>query len=579
MEISICQDLDKDFSLATDIDEYLKQYTESDEKTQQAVRLENILLSMNVEGLVELWNKESIEAMKAYCEKRLAEANNPQLKVRYGWDLWAITGKTDYRLLQETIDRTLETLETFLEKDDPDHAVAFCDYIKKVYPHRGSLGRKQTERLINLINQALQSNNKELRFHILATVYNDAQDGNEYLQKCIGVKKLAETGLRIINEETETGIERLLEITVFFADKANDHNLTKKANELFGDYKMTHLYPDDEKNIIIAHYNDQILIDAMTCYKKAGNREKLKTATLAYEANKPKLRYIRMTSGISVERRNKEIDALNQYIMDVIKSGTPAILEVLFGNGMEVFTPAEVLIKAANEGGKELLYQTCMGSVQKDAFQNSRHTTHEKESLHRMADMAYRNSTFLVYALIICNGLHDGTFSFEFLKEAMLKRGFDKEVKVYDADGKAVGSTYFERVDIGIKDFLVLLPESIQGNAVDWRYCITFLTTQFEGLFRDVLYKNGIPIDRVKKEGDTELIPLEGLLKDDQTKELFSDDDLMLFSQTFTKDGYNIRNHVAHGMYLPQEYTNRIAMLVFLCVLRLTKATEKLVSA
>lgn len=576
MESSIYQDLDKDFSLATDIDEYLKQYKEADEETQQAARFDSILLGMNVEGLVELWGKESIDAMKAYCENRLAGANNPQLKVRYGWDLWAITGKTNYRLLNETIDRTLVTLENFLDKDDPDHAIAFCDYIKKIYPHCNAIGRKQTERLFDLINRALQTNNKELRFHVLATVYNDTQDGNEYLQTSIGVKLLAQTGLKLINEERDSGPERLLEITVFFAEKADDNDLAKIANELFGDYKMTHLYPDDEKNIIIAHYNDQILIDAMTCFKKAGNREKLKKATLAYEANKPKLRYIKMTSGIPVERRNKEIDALNLYIMDVIKSGTPAILDVLFGNGLEVFAPAAVLIKAANEGGKELLYQTCMGSVQKDTFQNSRHTTHEKESLHTMADLAYRNSTFLVYALIICNGLHDGTFSYEILKDAMLKRGFDREVNVYDADGKAVGSTYFERVDIGIKDFLALLPESIRGNAVDWRYCITFLTTQFEGMFRDVLYKNGIPIDRTRREGDTELIPLEGLLKDEQIKEVFNDDDLMLFSQAFTKDGYNIRNHVAHGIYLPQEYTDRIAMLVFLCILRLTKATAKL---
>ena len=51
---------------------------------------------------------------------------------------------------------------------------------------------------------------------------------------------------------------------------------------------------------------------------------------------------------------------------------------------------------------------------------------------------------------------------------------------------------------------------------------------------------------------------------------------MLLFKQTFTNDGYNIRNNVAHGMYIPQEYTSTKALLVFVSILRLAKATMRL---
>ena len=89
------------------------------------------------------------------------------------------------------------------------------------------------------------------------------------------------------------------------------------------------------------------------------------------------------------------------------------------------------------------------------------------------------------------------------------------------------------------------------------------------------MYKRDIPVVQLRKEGDTELVLLEGLLNNEEIKNIFNDNDLFLFRQTFTKDGYNIRNEVAHGMYLPQEYSAEKTLLVFLCILRLAKGIVK----
>ena len=82
----------------------------------------------------------------------------------------------------------------------------------------------------------------------------------------------------------------------------------------------------------------------------------------------------------------------------------------------------------------------------------------------------------------------------------------------------------------------------------------------------------GEPIVKVK-DGNTEFVTLEVLLKTKALKSIFTKEDLLLFSQTYTKAGYNIRNDVAHGLLLPQEYTAAKALLVFVSVLRLAKWT------
>jgi hypothetical protein len=80
-------------------------------------------------------------------------------------------------------------------------------------------------------------------------------------------------------------------------------------------------------------------------------------------------------------------------------------------------------------------------------------------------------------------------------------------------------------------------------------------------------------VTKIKHGTDTELILLEGLLDSECLQQVFDNNDLLLFRETFTNAGYNIRNNVAHGMYLPDEFTSTKALLVFVSVLRLEKAT------
>lgn len=583
--------LEQEFELIHHHYKYMKKFQTDEADIAQIARFEHVLLEGDASCWVGLWEDETKNAVRNYCKKRYAETQNKHLKAKYGWSLWAIDGKSDYRLLNKTIELILEILESYLNEDDYEHASTFCHYYKKVYAHGCKMGK--SERMVRLVEKVMTSDNETLKFQVLAMIYHQEQEnewidekleGYEDKEKLYFLKKLdahllARASLELAAKEKENlKYDRLVEWAVLFSENTGDVTMKKEAYEKLGDYKMTHLFPEQEGNLAPPHQNDILLREAMHCYSEAGNKEKLEQATLAYEQNLPKKRFIRLTNAATVEEINRRIDEKNKYIIAIAEKGTLSIISHLLGyGGLDVFFPSQKVLPKIRENGKKLYYQTMMGAATEDTFHHSRETTHDKVMTFQIADYFYKNTSFDVYTCIICSGLKAGTLSIDILKETLMELGFDLEVSKTDADGQVIGTSYWERVDIGFNDFFRLIQEYAEQKDVDWRYCLTFLSTQYEGLLRDVVIKLGGVATRIKKERDTELIPLEGLLSLECLTKVFSEEDLFMFKMAFTKDGYNVRNDVAHGMLLPQEYNAMRAMLVFVSIIRLSKATSYIV--
>lgn len=583
--------LEHEFKLIHDNFKYMKLLQTDDEELGQIARFENILLEGDMVSLVKYWTEDVKDAIKTYCEKRYAETQNNHLKAKYGWGLWTIGGKKNFQLLSKTVDQILDILETYLKDSDFEHASTFCHYYKRIYPHSLKLGK--TERILALMEKVMLLGTETLKFHALSMVYHQEKEDElireqwegyedkeqvQYLKK-MDAHLLAKACLELAEKETEDlKYGQIVKWAVLFAGNTNDGPMKKEAYEKLGDYKMTHLFPEQEGNLAPPHQNDFLLREAMHCYSEAGNKEKLKQATLAYEANQPKKRYIKFTKTTTIDEVNKKIDEQNKYITATVEKGTNSIFFHLLGyGGIDVFFPSRKMMPQVKENGKKMLYQTMMGAAIEDSFHNSRETTHEKVMTFQIAENFYRNTSFDVYVCVISSGLRARTLSIEILKEVMVELGFGLEVNKTDADGRVIGTSYWDRIEIAMRDFLCLIEDYTERKEVDWRYCLTFLSTQFEGLLRDVITKLGGTTTRIKKEKDTELIPLEGLLNSQCLNKVFSEDDLLMFKMAFTKDGYNIRNDVAHGMLLPQEYNSKRAMLVFVSIIRLTKATSYIV--
>lgn len=105
--------LETDYRLTTDVFSYLQRFESEDDNFARNIRFESILLNSDVEYLLESWPEETRCLVKAYCEDRLTKSNNIHLKTRYGWNLWALTGKQDYKLLNAVFDDILCILKNY----------------------------------------------------------------------------------------------------------------------------------------------------------------------------------------------------------------------------------------------------------------------------------------------------------------------------------------------------------------------------------------------------------------------------------------------------------------------------------
>lgn len=474
-------------------------------------------------------------------------------------------------------------LKELIATDTVETNYVFCTCFKILYPLSKRI--KKSEELGTLLREMLQSGTSSQQRWILSMIYFSDKDNVNLanpdtkplkplkLGKLFSPDDLAELSLVRSEDKDIDDNRHLLEIAQFYAEKSQSKELKKKANNRMGDYCISQIKPDDPHNLAIAQMNDNWLREAMFCFKKADANKKLNKTSGLYEANKLKVQFPLFTHSITREERNAQIDTINKIATDIVNGGTNAIIDTLLGLTINIFgKTAEKLLNDAKKSKQEFFYTQFFRNAIVDSYGNIKEVSFEQWHIYQLIDTVYRNFTYHIFSLVVMNGLKQSSLTYDILSKYLLDMGFGLKIeKNYNSE--VYGSTYLDRVDIGLKEFLHQNELMMNNQPTDWRFCTIFLTTQFEGLLRDIVYRLGGSISKPKHDSDTELILLEGLLNDDCLKQAFDADDLLLFRETFTNAGYNIRNNIAHGMYLPQEYTSTRALLVFISVLRLTKAT------
>lgn len=578
--------LEIDYHLRDNMLSYFDDISPEDVEYKEAMFFEQT--SLNVifsDNLFKQWDEESKEKMKAYLKNRLATVKNEDLLLRYGLHYFSLT--KDFKSLNDTIAIGVNILRRIVTNEDQAEVHTFTKWYKILYPISAKTAHFQD--MVNLLKDALHANSAMFRYVVLGMIFYSDQKQNKKLHTDVPLPKplqlgknfdaadLAELGFTLANEYKEKRAETPLKFAAFYADKSGNKQIVERIYNAYGQYFLGELKPDDPSNLAIAHLNDATLRKAMDCFKKAHNKAGFDKASLLYEENKPKVRLIHFQERISPEQYKLRVESIEKMAKDIVSKGTYAILGTLFGFGICIFIiDAEAIEKSIDERKGQYLYQQLSHAVLIDDFGNIKPTTHEDRERHTMIDIAYRNYGYPLFSRIIMEGLQQGSLTYELLADQLLKMGFDLRVEKSNGNEK-VGSSILERVDIGLKDFLHQHELMLRGEQPDWRFCITFLSTQFEGILREIVRQMEEPITKMKNVTNTENILLEGLLDKDCLHQVFDNNDMLLFRQTFTNDGYNIRNNVAHGMYIPQEYTSTKALLVFVSILRLAKATMRLI--
>lgn len=219
-------------------------------------------------------------------------------------------------------------------------------------------------------------------------------------------------------------------------------------------------------------------------------------------------------------------------------------------------------------------YMEHMTAVRSDINNNMVHVTHEENWKFQYMNVFFSNSIRWIIH-ILSSAIERKHLSFANVRKILLQNtNFGEELIVYRNENQ-FSFRLFDKIDLSIKDFFTQYQKEMKGQCPDWRYVINNLTIQFEGILRDIIRLYNGETSKVmggNKEDVVEML-LDDLLRTEACRDLYSDEDRDLFYYAFTNKGLNIRNNVAHGFYLPLDYTSFKAILVFLCVLRLVRYT------
>ena len=366
--------------------------------------------------------------------------------------------------------------------------------------------------------------------------------------------------------------KHILETAEFFATRFNRDFLIP-IYEALGDNeeRIVYEYDGQPENMVKPHYNQSTYQRMMQYYQKAGNEEKLRYATSKYNENKVGMRFFNLEE--KRELPQEFVDFMNQLFKSINECDSKTILNFL-SNHNDLFYLTNSKLKELWESteSKKPFYMLHMSAVRCDINNNIRTVTHE-ELFKYQGYTVYLSNTVKWIIHILSAAIENKKISYSIVKKILLRQTEFGHNWIVNRNGKEYSFCWFDKIDFALKDFFIQYDKELKGKTSDWRNVINSLTVQFEGILRDsIRVYNGETSKIVgnNKENISEML-LDDLLRTEASKVLYSDEDRNLFYYIFTNKGYNIRNDVAHGFYLPHDYTSYKAILVFLCVLRLVR--------
>ena len=309
----------------------------------------------------------------------------------------------------------------------------------------------------------------------------------------------------------------------------------------------------------------------MQYYQKAGNEEKLRYATSKYNENKVGIRFFNIEE--KRELPQEFVNFINRLFKSINESDSKTILNFL-SNHNDLFYLTDSKLKELWESTErnKPFYMLHMNAVRCDINNNIRTVSHE-ELFKYQGYTVYLSNTVKWIIHILSTAIENKKISYSIVKKILLRQTEFGRKWVINRNGQEFNFCWFEKIDSALKDFFIQYNKELKGQPSDWSNVINSLTIQFEGILRDSIRVYNGETSRIvgsNKENIAEML-LDDLLRTEACKVLYSDEDRNLFYYTFTNKGYNIRNDVAHGFYLPHDYTSYKAIIVFLCILRLVR--------
>ena len=379
--------------------------------------------------------------------------------------------------------------------------------------------------------------------------------------------------------EDYTWCKNFLEVGLFFANHFNT-NSQSVFYEYLGDNELKRINEENnQENIVVAHTNQNVYLQMMKYYKKSGNNEKLVYATKKYNENKSSLKYITIEDSQALTEKDRE--SISGIIERMGKCRVEELFYFLSCDNRYIY-PSHKTIDETWEKVNHANYfhMKHFTPVKNDINGNQQETTYESIHKFQVFQWWITNSFNLVLKKILAINIDNRRLTYGRVKQILLQHTtFGMDIVVIRGQ-KEIKYTWFDRVDFAIKDYFKQFQNELKGKTSDWRLTINTLAIQFEGILRDFIREYSGETTKVKDGKKTVVAEmlLDDLIRTESFAKMFSEEDKDLFLYTFTNEGYNIRNNIAHGFYLPCDYTSFKATLVFLCILRLVRYDNVFIS-
>lgn len=499
-----------------------------------------------------------------YYQSRYSITKNKCLKAKYSDALYCLTRNKEW--YKSTIDWHRSIIEENITNENGTYNIHIAvDRLIEL-----SYNEKKTvlPGIIDFLITTIKKSGYEYQLFLIQVGHKDD------LFKKSESKDIVDLCVKSARQITDYGFKRsFLNEGIYYAQKDTSLNTQKKQMfEMLGDNEAKNVIKVDDQvnNIAIPHLNQNTYKLMMDYYKKGCCQEKYNGAVRLYNENKQHLQFIRIP--IKQEINSELSEMIEKHYKQINELKTPLFLWYLILGDSLVFLPNEKLMQLMQNNGN-YFYKTMMRTVKIDLNGNEIPVDEKDEEIwekFRIMELSMNSWKGFLYSNILAS-IETNKLSYAKTRQFLKKHTcFGSELIIKRSEVELVYD-WFGQIDYAFQDFFKQMKLFVQGKKVDWRLSIDVLPAKFEGILRDMIGIHGGSITKLGKNGRTEDLLLDDLLKDKSFLEIFNEDDRNLFEYVFTNKGLNVRNNVAHGFYKPQDYTIDKAILVFLCIMRLAK--------
>ena len=443
--------------------------TDYSDNEQQFAEKESYALRNDYYDKFSLLNDIDKEECVEYYQMRYSVTENRCLKAKYSYALYCLTRIKEW--YKSTINWHKSIIEENITTENGIyniHIVVDC-LIKLSYDQKKTVLSETKDFLMNI----MKNSSCEIQLFLIQVGHK-----NNLFKKSES-KDIVDLCVKSAIQITDYGFKRsFLNEGIYYAQKDTSLNTQKEQMfEMLGDNEATQLrgISTDEKNIAIAHLNQNYLSNMINFYHKASCLKKEHDAYKRFNSNKSNFRFNII----------KESQPIQPEFQKMIKNMYNTILELdyqclfryLAIEDPYVFPSEEMLSKKQSE--ESTISQRSTHSKMDLNGNNSPINDINEFHKYFAFDIFTRNNLWMMKGAFL-EGIKNKKITYPHLIKFFNKTCFSVPRSI-NRNGSVIEYTWLSCVDYALRDFINQSKRYIVLKKTDWRFATDSLSLKFEG--------------------------------------------------------------------------------------------------